>query len=264
MTDIAINGYNGKMGQVVAGTVAASFEGRARVSYGIDIVADNKGEAYVYSFLEGIPEDAHADVIIDFSNAAAIPSLIDFAVLRKIPVVIATTGISKEDEHLIEKAASHIAIFRSANMSIGICLIKELAKQAAAFLGEDYDIEIVEKHHNRKLDAPSGTALAIADAINASQGDKFCYEYDRHSRRTKRKKEEIGISAVRGGNIVGDHDVIFAGQNEVIEISHRAMSRSLFADGAIKAALFIKDKPAGIYDMDSIIKNFIDKQAETL
>ena len=140
-------------------------------------------------------------------------------------------------------------------MSLGICLIKELAKKAAAFLGENFDIEIVEKHHNRKLDAPSGTALAIADAINDAEGNRFCYEYDRHSRRAKRKKTEIGISSVRGGNIVGDHEVIFAGQNEIIEISHRAMSRNLFADGAVKAAFFLRDKPAGFYGMDSLYKN---------
>lgn len=152
-------------------------------------------------------------------------------------------------------ASEKIPVFWSANMSIGICLLKELVKKAAAFLGESYDIEIVERHHNRKLDAPSGTALAIADAINASAGDKYCYEYDRHSRRAKRKKTEIGISSVRGGNIVGDHEVIFAGQNEIIEINHKAMSRNLFADGAVKAAFFLKDKPAGFYGMDSLYKN---------
>ncbi len=255
MTDIAINGYNGKMGQAVAAAVAASYEGRARVSYGIDVIADTKGEAYVYSFRESVPEDAHADVMIDFSNASATASLVEFCISRRIPVVIATTGISKEDERLIEAAASEIPVFRSANMSVGVCLIKDLARKAAAFLGEDYDIEIVERHHNRKLDAPSGTALAIADAINEAENGAYIYEYDRHAKRAERDKHEIGISSVRGGNIVGDHEIIFAGQNDVIEITHRAMSRSLFADGAVKAALFIKDKPAGLYDMESIIKS---------
>ena len=173
---------------------------------------------------------------------------------HKVPVVVATTGLSKEDEKLMAEASKSIPLFWSANMSLGVCLLKELAKKAAAFLGEGYDIEIVEKHHNRKLDAPSGTALAIADAINESEGDKFNYEYDRHSKRAKRKPNEIGISSVRGGNIVGDHEVIFAGQNEIIEITHKAMSRSLFADGAVKAAFFLKDKPAGFYDMNCLLE----------
>ncbi|MFR1518079.1 MAG: 4-hydroxy-tetrahydrodipicolinate reductase [Clostridia bacterium] len=255
MTEIAINGCNGKMGQVVAETIASSFSGSARVSYGVDLVASQNGPFPVYASFTRIPAEAHADVMIDFSNPAALPGLLEYAVSRKIPVVIATTGLSGEDEQSLQNAASKIPVFWSANMSIGVCLLKELAKKAALFLGENYDIEIVERHHNRKLDAPSGTALAIADAINAVEGDKFCYEYDRHSRRAKRKKTEIGISSVRGGNIVGDHEVIFAGQNEVIEISHKAMSRNLFADGAVKAAFFLKDKPAGFYGMDSLYKN---------
>ena len=255
MTEIAINGCNGKMGQVVAETIASSFSGSARVSYGVDLVASQNGPFPAYASFTRIPAEAHADVMIDFSNPAALPGLLEYAVSRKIPVVIATTGLSGEDEQSLQNAASKIPVFWSANMSIGVCLLKELAKKAALFLGENYDIEIVERHHNRKLDAPSGTALAIADAINAVEGDKFCYEYDRHSRRAKRKKTEIGISSVRGGNIVGDHEVIFAGQNEVIEISHKAMSRNLFADGAVKAAFFLKDKPAGFYGMDSLYKN---------
>lgn len=255
MTEIAINGCNGKMGQVVAETIASSFSDSARVSYGVDLVASQNGPFPVYASFTRIPAEAHADVMIDFSNPAALPGLLEYAVSRKIPVVIATTGLSGEDEQSLQNAASKIPVFWSANMSIGVCLLKELAKKAALFLGENYDIEIVERHHNRKLDAPSGTALAIADAINAVEGDKFCYEYDRHSRRAKRKKTEIGISSVRGGNIVGDHEVIFAGQNEVIEISHKAMSRNLFADGAVKAAFFLKDKPAGFYGMDSLYKN---------
>ena len=255
MTDIAINGCKGKMGQVVAETISASFEGTCRVSYGIDISEDPASPFPVYSSYERIPTEAHADVLIDFSNPAALPGLLKFAVSRKIPVVVATTGLSAEDEVLLKNAAEQIPVFWSANMSIGICLLKELVKKAAAFLGEDYDIEIVEKHHNRKLDAPSGTALALADAINAAEGDKFRYEYDRHSRRVKRKPNEIGISSVRGGNIVGDHEVIFAGPNEIIEIGHKAMSRNIFADGAVKAAFFIQDKPAGFYGMESLYKN---------
>ena len=253
MIKIAINGYNGKMGQVVAKIVATTFSDRASVAYGIDIAEDTTGEIPVYAGVNNIPDALKADVIIDFSNPAALPSLLKYAVEKKIAIVVATTGLSKEDERLMQEASKKIPLFWSANMSLGVCLLKELAKKAAAFLGETYDIEIVEKHHNRKLDAPSGTALAIADAINKSEGDKFCYEYDRHSKRAKRKPTEIGISSVRGGNIVGDHEVIFAGQNEVIEITHKAMSRSLFADGAVKAAFYLKDKPAGFYDMDSLL-----------
>ncbi|MBS5842717.1 MAG: 4-hydroxy-tetrahydrodipicolinate reductase [Clostridiales bacterium] len=255
MIEVAINGCNGKMGQVIADTIAASFADQARVSYGVDLVASQNGAFPVYASFTRIPTEAHADVMIDFSNPAALPGLLDYTVSRNIPVVIATTGLSREDEQAMRAASEKIPVFWSANMSIGICLLKELVKKAAAFLGESYDIEIVERHHNRKLDAPSGTALAIADAINASAGDKYCYEYDRHSRRAKRKKTEIGISSVRGGNIVGDHEVIFAGQNEIIEINHKAMSRNLFADGAVKAAFFLKDKPAGFYGMDSLYKN---------
>lgn len=255
MINIAINGCNGKMGQVVAETIAASFSDSARVSYGVDLSAPQNTPFPVYTAFPQIPEDVRADVMIDFSNPMALPGLLNFARSRRIPVVIATTGLSKEDEQLLRAASAEIPVFWSANMSLGICLIKELAKKAAAFLGENFDIEIVEKHHNRKLDAPSGTALAIADAINDAEGNRFCYEYDRHSRRAKRKKTEIGISSVRGGNIVGDHEVIFAGQNEIIEISHRAMSRNLFADGAVKAAFFLRDKPAGFYGMDSLYKN---------
>ena len=240
---------------MVAETIAASFPDLARVSYGVDLAAAQNGNFPVYASFSKIPADAHADVMIDFSNPAALPGLLAFTGSRKIPVVVATTGLSKEDEQSLQAAAEKIPVFWSANMSIGICLLKELVKKAAVFLGDAYDIEIVERHHNRKLDAPSGTALAIADAINDAEGDKFCFEYDRHSRRAKRKKTEIGISSVRGGNIVGDHDVIFAGQNEMIEISHKAMSRNLFADGAVKAAFFLKDKPAGFYGMDSLYKN---------
>lgn len=253
MIKIAINGCNGKMGQVVADIVATSFNDKACVSFGIDICENDNCAFPIYIGTENIPEDAKADVIIDFSNPAALKGLLDYSVKTNTPIVVATTGLSKDEEQMMHDASKQIPLFWSANMSLGICLLKELAKKAAAFLGENYDIEIVEKHHNRKLDAPSGTALAIADAINESQGDKFDYEYDRHSKRAKRKPTEIGIAAVRGGNIVGDHEVIFAGQNEVIEITHKAMSRSLFADGAVKAAFFLTDKPAGFYNMDNLL-----------
>lgn len=253
MIKIAINGCNGKMGQVVAEIVTTSFNEKACVAFGIDISENENCPFPVYVGVENIPQAAKADVIIDFSNPSALKGLLEYSVRTSTPIVVATTGLSKDEELMMHEAAKSIPLFWSANMSLGICLLKELAKKAAAFLGDRYDIEIVEKHHNRKLDAPSGTALAIADAINESQNDKFNYEYDRHSKRAKRKPTEIGIAAVRGGNIVGDHEVIFAGQNEVIEITHKAMSRSLFADGAVKAAFFLLDKKAGFYNMDNLL-----------
>lgn len=253
MIRIAINGCNGKMGRVVAEIVATGFSDKAKVVFGIDNANNTELSFPVYAGAENIPEDAKADVIIDFSNPSALKGLLDYCLKTNTPAVIATTGLSEEDNDMMRSASENIPLFWSANMSLGICLLKELAKKAASFLGEQYDIEIVEKHHNRKLDAPSGTALAIADAINESQEDKFIYEYDRHSKRAKRRPNEIGIAAVRGGNIVGDHEVIFAGQNEVIEITHKAMSRSLFADGAVKAAFFIMDKQAGFYNMDDLL-----------
>jgi len=197
----------------------------------------------------------NVDCIIDFSHFSVVKSIVDFAASRNTPIVVATTGITQKDKQHMQETSAKIPLFYAANYSIGICMLKDLVKRATMFLGDSFDIEIVEKHHNKKLDSPSGTALALADAVNSVNNDKCEYIYDRHSRSAKRSKNEIGISSVRGGNIIGDHDVIFAGENEVIEISHKAMSRDVFANGAIRAAIFLSGKPAGMYDMDSMIKD---------
>lgn len=250
MTTILLHGCNGRMGRAIA--ECASKKESCRILLGVDLESRSNAGFPVYTSFDEIPAHLRPDVIIDFSHFSALPKLIAYARTNKIPAVVATTGFSASDLDKIQELSQEIPVFRSANMSIGICLLKNLVKKAAAFLGDDFDIEIVEKHHNQKLDAPSGTALAIADAINQADNGKYEYIYDRHSRSAKRSKHEIGISAVRGGNIVGDHDVIFAGNNEVLEINHRALSRGIFAEGAIRAALYIADKPAGMYDMDKM------------
>ena len=252
MTNILLHGCNGRMGRTIA-ELAANKE-NCRIICGVDVAPRDDAGFPVYTSLDVIPADKKPDVIIDFSHFSTLPKLAEYAQKNNIPAVIATTGFSASDLDKIKELSKQIAVFRSANMSVGICLLKNLVKKAAAFLGEDFDIEIVERHHNQKLDAPSGTALAIADAINEADNNKYEYIYDRHSRSAKRSKHEIGISAVRGGNIVGDHDVIFAGNNEILEINHRALSRGIFAEGAIRAAVYIADKPAGMYDMDKMVE----------
>ena len=251
MTKIFLNGCCGRMGQVISKLVKDRDD--CTILFGVDIRKPSMSDYPVFDSIDNIPEDMKADVIIDFSHPSVFRKLVDYAKSTKTPIVAATTGIAQSDMDYFKEASSEIAIFHSANMSLGICLLKDLVKKAAVFLGSDYDIEIIEKHHNQKLDAPSGTALAIADAINQADNDKYEYIYDRHSRSAKRSKHEIGISAVRGGNIVGDHEVLFIGGNEIIEITHKAASRDVFADGAIKAALFIAGKPEGFYNMESML-----------
>ena len=251
MTKIALNGCNGRMGKVLQELISKRED--CSVIYGIDLNNAEKTDFPVFTDFAAIPENLKADVIIDFSHPKAMRNLLDYSISSKTPTVIATTGIAKEDMEYLKEAGKSVAVFHSANMSIGICLLKALVQKAALFLGDDFDIEIVERHHNQKLDAPSGTALAIADAINNACDEKFEYIYDRHSRSAKRGKTEISISAVRGGSIIGDHEVIFAGNNEVIEVNHKAQSRNVFADGAVKAALFLASKPAGLYSMESMI-----------
>lgn len=254
MTQIILSGANGRMGRVIAELVASKYS-TCRILYGIDIApGEPTGSFPVYPSPDAVPRDMQrGDVIIDFSHLSAVRPLLAFAAAHAIPAVIATTGIAPQDAAYIEEVSAKIPVFRSANMSIGICLVKNLIRRAADFLGDDFDIEIVERHHNQKLDAPSGTALALADAISESGSGKYHYIYDRHSRSARRSRNEIGISSVRGGSIVGDHEVIFAGNNEVIEISHKAISRNIFADGAIRAALFLKDQKPGMYSMDSLL-----------
>ena len=250
MTKVVITGCSGKMGASLI-NVAASREDIEIVG-GIDIVEPvNAKFEYAKTFSE---LKCNADVIVDFSNPAVLDSMLEYAVEKNIPVVICTTGYSEEQKKKIFAASEKIAVFYSGNMSLGINLIIELAKKAAAVFGDGFDVEIVEQHHNQKLDAPSGTALMIADAISEVKTDAE-YVYDRHSYRKKRDKKEIGIHSVRGGNIVGEHEVIFAGQDEVLTISHSARSKTVFAVGALNAAVYLKDKGAGMYNMSNLLKN---------
>ena len=250
MTKVVITGCSGKMGASLI-NVAASREDIEIVG-GIDIVEPvNAKFEYAKTFSE---LKCNADVIVDFSNPTVLDSMLEYAVEKNIPVVICTTGYSEEQKKKIFAASEKIAVFYSGNMSLGINLIIELAKKAAAVFGDGFDVEIVEQHHNQKLDAPSGTALMIADAISEVKTDAE-YVYDRHSYRKKRDKKEIGIHSVRGGNIVGEHEVIFAGQDEVLTISHSARSKTVFAVGALNAAVYLKDKGAGMYNMSDLLKN---------
>ena len=250
MTKVIITGCSGKMGASLINAAASRED--IEIVGGIDIVEPvNAKFEYAKTFSE---LKCNADVIVDFSNPAVLDSMLEYAVEKNIPVVICTTGYSEEQKKKIFAASEKIAVFYSGNMSLGINLIIELAKKAAAVFGDGFDVEIVEQHHNQKLDAPSGTALMIADAISEVKTDAE-YVYDRHSYRKKRDKKEIGIHSVRGGNIVGEHEVIFAGQDEVLTISHSARSKTVFAVGALNAAVYLKDKGAGMYNMSDLLKN---------
>ena len=249
MINILMSGCNGKMGQVI--TRLSEQYSDLKIAAGFDIFDNGKNSYPVFSSLEQCQESI--DVIIDFSNPDALENIMKFAVERKLPIIVATTGISQNQKKLLESASRIIPVFFSVNMSLGVNLIIDLVRKAAKILEPSFDIEIIEKHHNQKLDAPSGTALAIADAINSSLEQKQEFVYDRHSRRKKRSKSEIGIHAVRGGTIVGEHSVIFAGNDEVIEINHSAMSKDIFGTGALRAAKFLYRKAPGIYDMNDLI-----------
>ena len=245
-----MNGCNGKMGQCI--TQICAQDPDIEIVAGIDMYDGIKNTYPVFASLAECTVDA--DVIIDFSNAKAVDALVDYCVEKKIPVVLCTTGLSEEQLQKVEQAYEKVAILKSANMSLGINTLMELLKKAATvFAPAGFDMEIVEKHHNQKLDAPSGTALALADSMNDALEDAYTYKYDRSPERKKRDKYEIGISAVRGGNIVGEHEVIFAGQDEVIEFMHTAYSKAVFAKGAVEAAKFLNGKGAGHYDMADVI-----------
>lgn len=249
MTRIIMTGCSGKMGASIA--AAAAQRDDVKIAAGVDLVKPQNADfVYARSFEE---LSCDADVIVDFSNPAVLDSMLGYAVKNKMPVVICTTGYNEEQKQKIREASKQTAIFWSGNMSLGINLIIELAKKAAAVFGDGFDIEIVEQHHNQKLDAPSGTALMIADAISSVKTDAE-YVYDRHAYRKKREKKEIGIHSIRGGNIVGEHEVIFAGQDEVLTISHSARSKTVFAVGALNAAVFLKNKAPGMYDMSDLLK----------
>lgn len=248
MTRLIISGANGKMGKVIRNVVSTKDD--CEVVAGIDINTESDSFP-VYNSPEKIAKEA--DVIIDFSNPALLDSLLDFAVSRKIPLVIGTTGYDEAQKEKIRKASEKTAVFFTYNMSLGVNLLASLAKKAVEVLGSDFDIEIVEKHHNQKIDAPSGTALMLADAMCEEIDRPMKYEYDRHSKREKRTRDEIGIHAVRGGTIVGEHEIIFAGRDEIITLSHSARSKEIFAVGAVNAAMFMNGKEAGLYDMSQMI-----------
>ena len=246
-----MHGCNGKMGQVISKLV--SDDNGIEFVAGIDI-SDHENNSYpVFKTLEEC--DIPADVVIDFSNASVVDSLLDVCAKRKLPVVLCTTGLTEEQVQHVQAVSEKTAVLRSANMSLGINLLMKLLKDAAKVLyPAGYDIEIVEKHHNQKVDAPSGTAMALADAMNDTLDRECEYTYDRSQKREKRKRTEIGISAVRGGTITGQHDVIFAGEDEVIEFHHTAYSKAVFGKGAIEAAKFLAGKPAGLYQMSDVIQ----------
>lgn len=250
MTRIIISGCNGRMGQAVSNICAQ--DDKIQVVAGLDINTAKLGNYPVYADPMEFP--GVADAIIDFSNATNLPSLLKYCESKKLPIVLCTTGYCEEDMELIRSSSERIPIFKSANMSLGVNLVADLVKRAVLFLGGNYDVEIVERHHNKKLDAPSGTALMLADAANAALPYNAEYVYERQSVRRERGKHEIGISAVRGGTIVGEHEVIFAGLDEVIEIKHTAYSRNVFASGAVSAAKYIAGvSEPGIYTMDNML-----------
>lgn len=250
MTRVIMNGCNGKMGQVITGICREDPE--VEIVAGIDVYDKVANDYPVFSNIARC--DVQADVIIDFSNAAAVDGLLDYCVDKQVPVVLCTTGLSDAQLEKVSETAKKVAILKSANMSLGINTLMELLRKAAlVFAPAGYDMEIVEKHHNQKLDAPSGTALALADSMNEALDNAYTYKYDRSQERAKRDPKEIGISAVRGGNIVGEHEVIFAGMDEVIEFKHTAYSKGVFGKGAVEAAKFLAGKPAGMYDMADVI-----------
>ena len=249
MINIILSGANGKMGQVIANLVSGDPDIKIRAGFDKNTVENNTFPVYA------LPSEytGAADCIIDFSHPDAFNPLLEYALERKLPTVFATTGLSESQIKRLQEASCFIPVFYSANMSLGVNLLIDLAKRAEQALGDDFDLEIEERHHHRKVDAPSGTALAIANAISENSNREYEYIYDRHSVSQKRGKNEIGMHSVRGGTIVGEHTVIFAGNDEIIEIKHTALSRDIFASGAVRAAKFIKDKPAGLYSMNDLL-----------
>lgn len=250
MIRVLMSGCNGKMGQMITGLVKEDEQ--VEIVAGIDTYT---GISNTYPVFKSFADcDVEVDVVIDFSNAAALEGLLAYCISKQVPAVICSTGYSEEQLQKIKEASEKVAILKSANMSMGINLLLKLLKDAAKVLASaGYDIELVEKHHNQKLDAPSGTALALADSINDALNNEYNYVYDRSQVRQKRDSKEIGISAVRAGTIVGEHEVIFAGTDEVIEFKHTAYSRSVFGKGAVEAAKYLAGKPAGMYDMSDVI-----------
>ena len=254
MINLILCGCGGKMGQAI---IRAAESSDVRIVAGIDINAGDLASAYTFPVFEKISDfPGKADAIVDFSHHTALPSLLEYSISSNTPIVVATTGHTDEELDAMRKASESIAVFHSGNMSIGINLLIELCREASRTLGLGFDVEITEKHHNQKLDAPSGTALMIANAL-ADEREDSEFVYDRHSVRKKRSPSEIGIHSVRGGTIVGEHEVLFAGNNEMITLTHTATSREIFATGALKAAIYMAKKansPA-LYNMSDLINN---------
>lgn len=249
MKKILLSGCNGVMGREISACVRERSD--CTIVAGLDLRTDLPNDYPVFAAPAEI--SCEADVIIDFSHPSVLSPLLDYAMEKSLPAVLCTTGYSKEQVEELKRAAQSIPIFYSRNMSLGINLLIELAKKAATVLGDQFDIEIIEKHHNQKIDAPSGTALMIADGISQVLPEEMHYVYDRHSQRKKRDKHEIGLHAVRGGTIVGEHEVLFAGHHEVISLSHSAQSKEVFATGSINAAVYLAGQPAGLYDMSDLL-----------
>ncbi len=251
---ILLSGCNGSMGRVISGLVAQRPD--CCVAAGIDKDVRQLADYPVFSSPDAV--DVAIDVLIDFSHPSLFDELLDYACVQKKPAVLATTGLSLEQTEKIEAAAAVIPVFRSANMSLGVNLMLELIKKAALALGPAFDIEIIERHHNQKVDAPSGTALMLADGINTALDTPLDYVYDRHLLHQKRTQHEIGIHSIRGGTIVGEHEVLFAGHNETLSIQHAASSKEVFAAGAVRAALYLYGQPVGLYDMSSMLRKILD------
>jgi 4-hydroxy-tetrahydrodipicolinate reductase len=249
MTRILLSGCCGKMGRFVASAVAGRKD--CEIVAGIDIVDDRSLGFPVFSNYDEV--QVKADVIIDFSNPSLLPAMLDYAVKTNTGIVLATTGLTDEQIKAVEDAGNTVPVFFSYNMSIGVSLLCELSKVAAKVLGNGFDVEIVEAHHNQKLDAPSGTAIMLGNAVKEELPEAY-FEYDRHSKRQKRDANEIGIHSIRGGTIVGEHSVMFAGNDEIVTLSHSARSRAIFATGAVNAAVFIADKNSGMFNMGDLVK----------
>ncbi len=250
MVKIAIQGIGGRMGQALCRLIAARTD--CQVVAGIDLNGNPQATPPVYSSLAEMKEKP--DVLIDFSSPAATAKAVGYCAEHHLPCVVCTTGLDETTERAIQELSKHTAVFKSANMSMGINLLIELARTAVEMLGLDYDIEIIEKHHHNKVDAPSGTALMIANEINDAADNRYHYVYDRSQVRQPRQPLEMGLHAVRGGSIVGDHEVLFCGPDEVITLGHSAASREVFANGAVNAAVFLAGKPAGMYSMKDLIQ----------
>ncbi|MBQ1310653.1 MAG: 4-hydroxy-tetrahydrodipicolinate reductase [Blautia sp.] len=251
MTRIILHGCNGHMGKVISGLV--SEDAGMQIVAGVDIADQGKNDFPVYTKLSDC--QAEADVVVDFSSARAVDAVLSYCEERKLPLVECTTGLSEEQLAHLQKTSEKVAVLKSANMSLGINVLMKLLKEAARVLAPaGFDVEVVEKHHHLKVDAPSGTALALADSVNEAMDNSYHYVYDRSQRREQRDAKEIGISAVRGGNIVGEHEVIFAGTDEVVTFTHTAFSKAVFGKGAVEAARFLAGKGPGLYDMSNVIE----------